>query len=95
MKLLKKLVAVFCIFALVCTAPVYAAEDNHLKQLPVSAQSMFFDLVFSDVVQMYQFDVEENEIYQRMIQNMLAENPEMLDSFFKALFDNDVTFYGA
>jgi len=88
MKLLKKLVAVFCIFALVCTAPVYAAEDNHLKQLPVSAQSMFFDLVFSDVVQMYQFDVEENEIYQRMIQNMLAENPEMLDSFFKALFDS-------
>ncbi len=78
------LIALFMLFAV----PVTAAEDNYLKKLPVSSESAFFDLVFGDVVNMYQFDVEEKEIYRRMITNMLNEDPTLLDPFFKALFNS-------
>ena len=86
MKWYTKLTALIMVLSVLITVPTFAQEENYLKNIPQSAEAMFFDLVFGDVVEMYQFDVEQTEIYERMITNMLNENPELMDSFFKALF---------
>lgn len=98
MKWYTKLTALIMVLSVLITVPTFAQEENYLKNIPQSAEAMFFDLVFGDVVEMYQFDVEQTEIYERMITNMLNENPELMDSFFKALFasfDDYSEFYTA
>ncbi len=98
MKWFTKLAAIFLVLSVLVTVPTYAQEENYLKDIPQSAEAAFFDLVFGDVVEMYQFDVEQAEIYERTVTNMLNENPELLDVFFKALFasfDDYSEFYTA
>lgn len=88
MKWYTRFSALLLVFVLTFTMSVAAAEKNNLKKLSPTEEAAFFDLVFGDVVNMYQFDVEENEIYKRMITNMLNEDPALLDVFFKALFNS-------
>lgn len=98
MKSWKRILALVLAMLLTFSVSVCAQEENYLKDIRPSDESAFFDMVFGDVVQMYQFDVTQEQIYERMITTMLNENPEMLDSFFEALFasfDDYSEFYTA
>ncbi len=98
MKWYAKLSVLFLVLTLVLSVPTFAQEENYLKEIQPSSNAAFFNLVFKDVVNMYQFDVEQTEIYERMLTNMINENPELLDAFFKSLFasfDDYSEFYTA
>ncbi len=93
-----KFISVLLALVLLVTAPAFAQEDNHLKKIKESGDAAFFNLVLDDVVQMYQFDVQTEEIFRRTVTNLLNDNPELLDAFFRALFasfDDYSEFYTA
>ncbi|MBQ4160919.1 MAG: S41 family peptidase [Clostridia bacterium] len=95
---LKKVFSVLLVLTFVLTATVSAQEDNHLKEITAKSEAAFFTLVLDTVVDMYQFDVQSEEIFRRTVTNLLNENPDLLDPFFKALFasfDDYSEFYTA
>ncbi len=98
MKSIKRILSLLLAMMIAFGISVSAQEENYLKIIRPSTESSFFDVVFGDVVDMYQFDVTQEQIYERMITTMLNENPKMLDTFFEALFasfDDYSEFYTA
>lgn len=85
-KMMKRFVAALLALTVVFTVPVLA-EDN-LKYIPESAEAEFFNMVASDLVQLYQFDITKDQLLTRTLTNLLNDNPEALDTFLRALFNS-------
>ena len=85
-KMMKRFVAALLALTIVFTVPVFA-EDN-LKYIPESDEAKFFNMVASDLIQLYQFDITKDQLLTRTLTNLLNSDPEALDSFLRALFNS-------
>lgn len=84
MKAIKKFLICILVLALVFQTSVFA--DN--KVITPSEESKFFEMVAGDLVDIYHFDLEKDELLTRTIRTMINENPQMLDTFLRAMFDS-------
>lgn len=94
MKKIKRVLAVVVVFCFILALPVSADS----KYIPKNEANMFFDMVASDLVQIYQFDITKDELLTRTFQTLLYEDPDALDTFLRAMFaslDEYSEFYTA
>lgn len=86
MKMTKRLLAAVLALMIFITVPAFA-EDN-LKYLPESEEAAFFNMVASDLVNLYQFDITKDQLLTRTLTNLLNNDPDALDTFLRALFNS-------
>lgn len=84
MKRTLRLIAAVLVLAITLTVPAFA-EDN-LKYIEESETAKLFNVVASDLVELYQFDITKDQLLTRTITNLLNDDPEALDTFMRALF---------
>ena len=84
MKLTKRMVAAVVALLLLFTTPAFA----DLKYIEESPEAKFFNMVASDLLELYQFDISKDELLTRTLTNLLNSDPEALDAFLRALFNS-------
>ncbi len=84
MKLVRRISAWLIILTVAFNTCVFAEN----KVITPNEEAMFFEMVSKEVVEIYQFDMSEQELLERTIRTMLNTSPEMLDTFLKALFES-------
>lgn len=84
MRKIKKLLAALMAITLIFQFSVFA--DN--KVIVPNEDAKFFEMVTRDLVEIYNFELDQEELLRRTIRTMLNEDPSMLDSFLKAMFDS-------
>lgn len=86
MKMTRRLLGLALALMIFAGMPVMA-EDN-LKYLPKSEEAEFFNMISSDLVDLYQFDITKDKLLERTFTNLLNNDPEALDTFLRALFNS-------
>ncbi len=84
MNRLKKICVCVLVISLLLNLTVLAEN----KVITPGEEAAYFEMVASDVVDIYQFDMDEYSLINRTIRNMINENPDMLDAFLRAMFDS-------
>lgn len=82
-----RIVALLLVIVMIFASPAYA-DDNNLRTIEEGNEAQLFNMISSDLVDLYQFDITKDELLTRTFTNLLNSDPEVLDSFLKALFSS-------
>lgn len=85
MKKAMRFIALALAMVLTFTVPAFA-EDNNLKNIDETPYSKLFNMIASDLVELYQYDITKDTLLTRTITTIINEDHESLDIFFRALF---------
>lgn len=84
MKLVKRISVLLIVLSIALNTCVFAEN----KIITPSEEAKFFEMVSKEVVEIYQFDMSQQELLERTIRTMINEDPETLDVFLKSMFSS-------
>lgn len=86
MKNVKRFICALIVFVFSISVSAYA--DDGLTIAEQGDEAAFFEMVFGDALDIYQYDVKSEDVLKNTVRVVLNKNPEMLDEFLRGFFES-------